>query len=180
VSVYTLACVQAGILTEGASARLIYFDRSGRTNEFFVLPIDWETILIFIGVLEDRFRDVIAAQVALESGDLALRHDLRDKSPSWCMSAKVLCPFRFACWGGSEWMPETAITDEDQLLSVQKVIDGREMERVGAVLRAEGRKELEGIVGITPDGTTVSWTGIREDGTGGRLDVVLPQKARKV
>jgi len=119
VAIYVLGLVQRGVLTEGASARLVYWDRSGATKEFLVIVVEWEAILRFIEICEQRLEEVVEAQDALEAGDLSYRHRLRDKKPAYCMSPKVMCPFRQACWEGSEWWP----TDKLEVTEVSDAVN---------------------------------------------------------
>lgn len=165
VAVYVLGLVQEGVLTEGASARLAYWDRSGREPEFFlVLTFDWSALMAYIDVLEDRLSDVVWAQEQMEQGNLEARHDLRDKSPSWCFSPKVQCPFRYACWGGSEWQPNDVLAPEHDE-TAGKYLAGRAIRDHGNEIMREARSELEGVAG-TGEQHIVAWTN-----DGKRLDV---------
>jgi hypothetical protein len=101
------------------------------------------------------------AQEHLDAGDLAWHHALRDKKPAYCFSPKVMCPFRVACWGGSEWMPDGKIEDPEHIAAAWRVVTGREMMKTGQELVDHAKRDLEGIVGTTPDGLNVGWIGNR-------------------
>jgi hypothetical protein len=171
ISVYTLGLIQDGTLRPGASARLVYWDRSGNTPHFVVIPITHEGVMRYVDIAEQRLLEVIAAQDRLEAGDLEARHALRDKSPSYCFSQKVQCPFRYACWEGSEWMPDGKIEHQDDLANVAAYIEARQGKTDNEAVQKKLRDKLRGVQGTTPDGWVVSWTGLKEDGSGGRLDV---------
>lgn len=171
ICVYTLGLVQDGTLKEGATARLVYWDRSGNEPHFIAVPISWEGILRYVDIAEQRLLEVLAAQDRLEAGDLEARHGLRDKSPSFCFSQKVQCRFRYACWEGSEWMPEGKIDHPDDVRNVELYVEARETAKRKGDLQKQVREDLRGVQGKTADGWVVSWTNVRDDGTGGRLDV---------
>ena len=171
IAVYALGLIQAGILTPDATARLVYWDRSGETPHFIVVPITNAGLRRYVDIAEQRLLEVVAAQRELDAGNLEARHGLRDMSPSFCFSAKVQCPFRYACWEGSEWMPTEDITDPEQIADVDKYVEARELAKTKGELQKKLREDLRGVTGRTPDGWVVSWTGVKDDGTGGRLDV---------
>lgn len=147
VSIYTLGAVQMGLLEEGATAVLAYYDRSGATQEFVCVTIDADAIARFIELAQERLRDVLAAQEALEAGDPTPTHELRDQAPSFCFSKKVQCPLRFKCWGGSSWDPSQNIFDEAVYEIAKRYITGRDMEQAGKALKTSAKTELEGIEG---------------------------------
>lgn len=161
VSVYVLGLVQQGVLDKGASARLIYWDRSGTTKSFLAAVIEWDAILRFIDLCEQRLEQVVEAQEALDEGDLTYRHFLRDKKPAYCMSPKVMCPFRQACWGGSDWWPDGKIEDAELVAAAERVYAGRQMQKAGEELVRIAKAELDGINGTTSTGLSVGWSGTR-------------------
>ncbi len=161
VSIYVLGLVQAGILTEGATARLIYWDRSGATKEFLAIVLEWDAILRFIAICETRLEEVVEAQEALEAGDLSYRHHLRDKKPAYCMSPKVMCPFRQACWEGSDWWPTDELVDDELIAAAWRVYNARQDAKAADELVKSGKAELEGVSGTTKDGLAVGWVGNR-------------------
>jgi hypothetical protein len=161
VSVYVLGLVQQGVLDKGASARLIYWDRSGTTKSFLAAVIEWDAILRFIDLCEQRLEQVVEAQEALDEGDLTYRHFLRDKKPAYCASPKVMCPFRQACWGGSDWWPDGKIEDAELVAAAERVYAGRQMQKAGEELVRIAKAELDGINGTTPTGLSVGWSGTR-------------------
>lgn len=171
IAVYALGLIQAGVLTPDATARLVYWDRSGNEPHFVVVPITNAGLRRYVDIAEQRLLEVVAAQERLDAGDLEARHALRDKSPSFCFSQKVQCPFRYACWEGSEWMPDGKIEHPDELRVVDEYVDARDTAKRKGDLQKQLREEMRGIQGTTPDGWVVSWTGLKDDGSGGRLDV---------
>lgn len=171
IAVYALGLIQAGVLTPEATARLVYWDRSGNEPNFVVVPISNAGLRRYVDIAEQRLLEVVAAQERLDAGDLEARHALRDKSPSFCFSQKVQCPFRYACWEGSEWMPDGKIEHPDDLRVVEEYVDARETAKRKGDLQKQLREDMRGIQGTTPDGWVVSWTGLKDDGSGGRLDV---------
>lgn len=157
LGVYALGLVQMGVLQEGCDAVLLYYDRAGNDLEFAAAVIPWEGLMRFVEIAELRLQQVVAAQEALDSGDTEPLHDLRDKPPSFCFSAKVMCPFRTACWSGSEYDSNTVIDDESIMASAARYKEGRELEKRGASMKREARAELSGITGQLADGTRVGW-----------------------
>jgi hypothetical protein len=160
-AVYALGAVQMGLLTEGALAYLVYYDRAGADAKLIAIPVQWDALMKFIDVLEDRLMDVVAAQLALDEGNGALRWGLRDKPPSWCFSEKVLCPFRMACWRGSDWTPSGAIEHDDEIDAVRRYVEARDEAKDVASRSKVARDDLIGIEGVTPDGWIVGWAGNR-------------------
>jgi hypothetical protein len=97
----------------------------------------------------------------LGQGDLTYRHFLRDKKPAYCASPKVMCPFRQACWGGSDWWPDGKIEDAELVAAAERVYAGRQMQKAGEELVRIAKAELDGINGTTPTGLSVGWSGTR-------------------
>jgi hypothetical protein len=157
VSIYTLGLVQAGILDEGASASLIYVDRGGTEQMLYEVTLDWERIEYFIQVCVDRLADVVDAQEHIDKGDVEYARALRDKTPPFCYSPKVMCPFRDLCWEGSEWAPNETIEDEDVVATVEAFVVARADHDSAGARRAQLREALRGVSGKTPSGYSVNW-----------------------
>ena len=121
VSIYVLGLVQMGVLKEGASASLIYADRGGTEQVLYEVSIDWERIEYFIGVVVDRLADVLDAQEHIDKGEVEYARALRDKTPPFCYSPRVMCPFRDLCWEGSEWVPDETIEDAETIAVVESI-----------------------------------------------------------
>ncbi len=158
VSTYALGLVQAGILQAGCTAHLIYVDRSGNEQTLVEVELAWETICDFANKAVERVSDVLEAQEMIDQGLVSEAPHLRDKTPSFCYSEKVLCPFRDACWKGSEWHPHEVIEDEDVLRDISAFIAARDEQNSWTQARKEYRGRLEGVSGITPDGWSVTWS----------------------
>ena len=166
ISAYLVGAVQEGLMPEGSTAELVYYDRSGADKKFIAVPIDWESAQRFIELAEQRLNEVMDVYNAGSSEES--RWGLRDKSPSICFATQ--CPFRINCWGGSEWIPSGVIDGEDELARVAAYVQMREDEKAVAKRRKETRENLRGIQGTTADGKwAVSWKPGRNDD---RLDVV--------
>lgn len=159
VSIYVLGLVQMGVLSEGATAVLLYCDRSGEEQELFEVVVTWDEIEYYIQVVCDRLDDVLTAQEHIDDGEVEWARALRDKTPPFCYSERVMCPFRDLCWKGSEWVPDEVITDEEVLRVIAEFVQAR-----SDVADAMGRKDhyragLIGVSGRTPDGYSVTWPG---------------------
>lgn len=171
ISVYVFGLVQMGILREGATASLLYYDRSGTDKVFHVFTIDWDEIQAYVAVAEQRLTEVLAV---IEAGSPEeMRWGLRDEEPSFCHYIK--CPFRMDCWGGSEWVPSGTIDSEEGKRAVESYVQAREAAKAAEAWKKEARNNLRGFQGVslTESGEwAVSWKGPegRE-----RLDV-LPLK----
>jgi hypothetical protein len=157
VSIYTLGLVQMGVLTEGATAHLIYADRSGQEQVLYEVALDWDRIQYFIEVCVDRIADVLDAQAHIDNGDVEWARSLRDKTPPYCYHPRVMCPFRDLCWEGSEWVPHDVIDDEDVIATVSQFVSVRDTHNAAGEQRARLREQLRGVSGITPDGYSVNW-----------------------
>lgn len=158
VSVYAIGLVQAGLLKEGCTAHLIYVDRSGKEQVLVEVEMDWETILSFDEKATERTQDVIDAQEHIDRGEVEYARDLRDKTPTFCYSEKVLCPFRDACWKGSDWVPPILIEDPDILHIIHEFIEARDTEKESGQRRLIHREDLRGVQGMTADGWSVTWS----------------------
>jgi len=162
ISVYALGLVQEGILEEGCTAHLIYVDRSGETQILHEEILDWDQQQQYIEVAMNRLQDVVDAQDRIDRGEVEAARELRDKTPPFCYSKKVQCPFRDACWLGSEWVPHEVIEDPDILKIIDVYKDARDTEKIGGNMRREYREKLRGVSGVTPDGWAVTWAGSEE------------------
>lgn len=162
ISVYALGLVQAGVLSEGATAHLLYIDRSGNQQYIHEVTLTWEEMVAYIDVCMDRLNDVIEAQEHIDNGEVEYARDLRDKTPPFCYSERVLCPFRDLCWKGSdsEWYPTNReITDPETVELVRSYAEVRDQQKAYESMRREKRERLVGVTGITPDGFVVTWPG---------------------
>jgi hypothetical protein len=159
VSIYALGCVQNGYLTEGARAVLLYMDRSGDQQVLLEHVLTWDEILQNIDLVVARLEDVLDAQEHVDAGEVEWARALRDKTPPFCYSEKVMCPFRDLCWKGSEWQPDEVITDPQVIEAVARYAAARDEEKVQADLKKDLRDSLLGVTGVTPDGWAVTWPG---------------------
>lgn len=159
VSVYTLGLVQLGFLTEGASAHLIYVDRSGMQQFLHETIIEWDDILGYVDLCVQRMDEVLQAQDHIDVGEVEYARDLRDKTPPFCYSDRVQCPFRDACWKGSEWVPDTLIEDPDIIALIEKYATIRDELNGAMTIKKELRTALIGVSGLTPSGWAVTWSG---------------------
>lgn len=159
VSVYTYGLVQAGVLSEGATAHLIYVDRSGMQQFLHEIEFTWEQILGYLDLCVERLDSVLEAQEHVDQGEVEWARSLRDKTPPFCYSERVMCPFRDLCWKGSEWMPDEEITDPEVIENVRRYAENREASRAAESIRKELREKLVGVKGVTPDGFSVYWSG---------------------
>ena len=156
VSIYVLGLVQAGVLSEGATASLLYVDRSGVEQTIYEVTLGWERIEYFIDVLMGRLEDVLTAQEHIDNGEVEYARALRDKTPPFCYSPRVMCPFRDLCWEGSEWVPNE-VMDDDSASLVDSFVVAREQQEIWTKRRANLRESLRGVKGITPSGYSVNW-----------------------
>jgi hypothetical protein len=159
VSIYVLGCIQNGYLKEGATAVLLYVDRSGNEQKLVEHVLSWADILQNIDLVVSRLNDVVEAQEHIDQGEVEWARALRDKTPPFCYSEKVMCPFRDLCWKGSEWVPDEEITDPFLIQSVARYVEARDLEKQAADLKRDMRDNLLGANGKTPDGWAVTWPG---------------------
>lgn len=157
VSIYTLGLVQSGVLKEGAEAVLVYVDRSGEHQTLHEIVLSWEEVVNYVDVCVDRLNDVIEAQEHIDAGEVEWARALRDKTPPFCYSERVLCPFRDLCWKGSEWVPDEEITDPVTIEAVSAFVQARQDEADAKTRRAQLREQLRGVSGLTPEGYSVTW-----------------------
>lgn len=159
ISVYALGLVQADVLSEGATAHLIYMDRSGDDQTLHEVELDWERILMYVDACVDRLNEVVAIQDMIDEGHVEAARGLRDKTPPFCYSPKVMCPFRDFCWKGSEWAPDEEIVDEETIRNVEVYDALRAEVKAATELKSQYRDKLVGVSGVTPDGLSVMWAG---------------------
>jgi hypothetical protein len=172
VATYVVGAVQAGVLAGTASGRLVFYDRAGDFQEFLAVIISNEEIAMFFDIAQHRVMQVAQAQELFErAGNLHLIHELRDQTPSFCFSPKVMCPLRERCWGGSQWEPEEVLESAEVSGALDRYIEGRRLAKIGDGMTKAAREELKGIEGATPDGRKVSWPG-------GRINVVETSKGK--
>ncbi len=157
VSTYAFGLAQLGVLHE-PSASLIYYDRSGSDKEFLVYTIDWDEILGYVAVAEQRLHEVIAA---IEAGSPEeMRWQLRDEEPSFCHY--IQCPFRMNCWGGSDWVPADTIESEDGKAAIDSYVRARKAAKDAESWKKSAREGLRGRQGVAVTETgkwAVSWKG---------------------
>lgn len=166
VSVYVVGAIQSGLLTPDAEGRLVFYDRSGAFQEFVAVEISNEEVEMFYDLGQARVEQIAQAQELFErTGNLHLIHQLRDQTPSFCFSPKVMCPLRERCWGGSEWEPEQVLDSPEISNALDRYIEGRRLAKIADGMKKSAHTELKGIEGSTPDGRKVSWPG-------GRINVV--------
>jgi hypothetical protein len=160
VATYVTGAIQMGLLQYGAEGRLVFYDRAGDFQEFLAAVITAEEIEMFFELGQQRVWQVAQAQQFFEqTGNPHFIHQLRDQTPSFCFSPKVMCPMRERCWGGSEWEPEEVLDSADVSDSIDRYIEGRRLKKIGEGMTSAARAELKGIEGTTPDGRKVSWPG---------------------
>lgn len=171
ISAYTIGAVQSGKLLEGATASLVYYDRSGTDKTFLVFTLTWEEILGYMDVAIARLQqvfDVLEAGSPEES-----RWSLRDMEPGMCFYTQ--CAFRMNCWGGADnWVPPGVIETPDGIARVETYVRARKDAKDGVAYQREAREGLRGVEGVTKvkiDGVhwVVSWKPGKNDD---RLDVI--------
>lgn len=179
LAIYVTGAVQSGVLDVGAEGRIVYYDRSGNFQEFVAIVITAEEIAMFFDIGQHRVRQVADAQEVYEktAGNPATISHLRDMVPSYCFSAKVMCPRRMHCWGGSDWTAENRLEGGDLQSSAERYKKGRDLEKLGKGMKENARNELKGISGVFPDGTQVTWT--RGGSTINVVDTVVPEEKPK-
>lgn len=145
---YLLALIQQGELPADALAVLVFVDRSGRDPH----PYVWSSVLdmSIIEQADERLDDV---QYAVLHGEEASR----DEPDAWC---QVACPFYTKCRGATTDVGGL-IEEEGALLAVKNYVDGREMEKAGARLKDEAKRDLDGVEGSTGE-HIVRWTHVNE------------------
>lgn len=159
VSVYALGLVQAGILSEGATAILLYVDRSGDDQTLHEVELDWDRIQYFVEKCIERLDEVVSVQELVDQGEVEYARALRDKTPPFCYSPKVQCPFRDLCWKGSEWVPHEEIADEETIRNIEVYDEVRAEIKAATDVKAKYRDKLIGVSGVTPSGLAVTWAG---------------------
>lgn len=186
VAIYVIGAIQQGVLPEDATARLVFYDRSGEYQGFVALVVSQEEIDLFYTIGQMRLQQVVHAQQVYEAtgGNPAVIAELRDMAPSFCFSPKVMCPRRMHCWAGSDWANDNRITNPDHIAATNRYIVGRDLEKLGKGMKQAARAELKEVTGMLPDGKMVTWTGggainvvettVHEPQTQARLDEYVP------
>ncbi len=186
IAIYIIGAIQQGILTENATGRLVFYDRSGNYQGFVALVVTSEEVDLFYDIAQARLQQVVEGQMAYEGtgGNPAVIAHLRDMAPSYCFSPKVMCPRRMHCWAGSEWANDNRITNPDHVAAVNRYIVGRDLEKLGKGMKMSAREDLKEVTGMLPDGKMVTWGGngainvvettVAEPQTQARLDQYVP------
>lgn len=159
ISIYFLALVQSGRLGTDALASLVYIDRSGAENRFETITIDYEEALRWVDHAEDRLDDVMAwfEEGISDEERERRRWALRDKDPwNWCFNEKVMCKFRFNCWGSSQVDPPQLLQDE-HVLAAERYEEASQLEKELGKIKNTAKIELAGVNGTSPDGLRVAW-----------------------
>lgn len=186
LSAYFLAAVEAGILTKGGLAILLYVDRSGRESRFLTVSWTYEEALEYVSMAEQNLQEVVrvlAKQTALAKQGVApaeiwdrLEMDralLRNEKPSTCFA--IQCPFREACWGKTATLPVGPIDDPNALQAIANYVDGRELKKSAENLMVTANMTLGkmGIEGVTPDGYVLSWRSTGRRGPDGEVQTAI-------
>lgn len=145
---YLLALIQMEALPPDALAVLVFVDRSGRDPK----PHIWTSTLDMsvIEQADERLEDVVYAVMHGEEAP-------RDEPDAWC---QVACPFYTKCRGASTDVGGL-ITEEGALLAVKNYEEGKRLEREGARLKDEAKRDLKGVEGSTGE-HIVRWTRVNE------------------
>lgn len=162
VSGYLLASIDEGLLPENAIGMLMFVDRSGSDSTYHVWAVDREQALAIMETVTERLREVASA---LATG----RRAPRDEPESWCFHTQ--CPFYQSCWAG--YQPTGAIEHEDELARIDRYLVARKEQKEASDRMRAARDSLQGVEGVTPDGTTITWS-LQVNGTT-RIDVREPK-----
>ncbi|QUE25346.1 Cas4 family exonuclease [Microbacterium phage Fizzles] len=160
IAIYVMGAMQAGIVSENGSGRLVFYDRSGNYQGFVVAVIPTEWVWMFYTIGQMRIGQVVQTQSAYEAtgGNPAVLATLRDKAPSFCFSPKVMCPRRMHCWAGSEWTANNQITDPEQVAAMDRYDVARDLAKVADGMKRAAKAALDGVTGVAPDGKMLTWT----------------------
>lgn len=160
IAIYVMGAMQAGIISENGTGRLVFYDRSGNYQGFVAAVIPTEWVWMFYTIGQMRIGQVVQAQSAYEAtgGNPAVIATLRDKAPSFCFSPKVMCPRRMHCWAGSEWTADNQITDPEQVAAMNRYDTARDLAKVADGMKRAAKSALDGVSGVAPDGKMLTWT----------------------
>ncbi|UVG35403.1 Cas4 family exonuclease [Microbacterium phage Zagie] len=160
IAIYVMGAMQAGVISEHGTGRLVFYDRSGNYQGFVAAVIPTEWVWMFYTIGQMRISQVVQAQSAYEAtgGNPAVIATLRDKAPSFCFSPKVMCPRRMHCWAGSEWTADNQITDPEQVAAMNRYDTARDLAKVADGMKRAAKSALDGVSGVAPDGKMLTWT----------------------
>ncbi|QIQ63632.1 hypothetical protein SEA_NIKE_51 [Microbacterium phage Nike] len=160
IAIYVMGAMQAGIISEHGTGRLVFYDRSGNYQGFVAAVIPTEWVWMFYTIGQMRIGQVVQAQTAYDAtgGNPAVIATLRDKAPSFCFSPKVMCPRRMHCWAGSEWTADNQITDPEQVAAMNRYDTARDLAKVADGMKRAAKTALDGVSGVAPDGKMLTWT----------------------
>ncbi|QXN73974.1 Cas4 family exonuclease [Microbacterium phage Blab] len=160
IAIYVMGAMQAGIISENGTGRLVFYDRSGNYQGFVAAVIPTEWVWMFYTIGQMRIGQVVQAQSAYEAtgGNPAVIATLRDKAPSFCFSPKVMCPRRMHCWAGSEWTADNQITDPEQVAAMNRYDTARDLAKIADGMKRAAKTALDGVSGVAPDGKMLTWT----------------------
>ncbi|QNL30018.1 Cas4 family exonuclease [Microbacterium phage Rudy] len=160
IAIYVMGAMQAGIISEHGTGRLVFYDRSGNYQGFVAAVIPTEWVWMFYTIGQMRIGQVVQAQTAYDAtgGNPAVIATLRDKAPSFCFSPKVMCPRRMHCWAGSEWTADNQITDPEQVAAMNRYDTARDLAKIADGMKRAAKTALDGVSGVAPDGKMLTWT----------------------
>lgn len=159
---YLIASIDEGVLPAEAIGLLLYYDRSGRDKGRHVWAINREQALLILDAASQRLEEVAAS---LATG----RHAPRDEPESWCFH--VGCPFYNSCWSG--YQPSGAIENERDLDAIRRYTEARRDSKDATSRMRAASGDLDGVTGVTPDGTTLTWV-LQQNGST-RIDLREPK-----
>lgn len=161
IAIYVMGAMQAGIISENGTGRLVFYDRSGNYQGFVAVVIPTEWVWMFYTIGQMRISQVVQVQSAFEEvGQRAILATLRDKTPSFCFSTKVMCPRRVHCWGGSEYTPEEGVSNQEHIDAANRYEVGRDLAKIAEGMKKVAKEVLKAddVQGTLPDGRKLSFT----------------------
>lgn len=164
LTLYAHALIEMGRLTEDATLALVYYDRSGKEEEPFIVA--WRYDPAILDEAQRWLSDVFYA-VMYESGEGSDTRHLKDKPRTFCES---YCPYFTACRGGDTDV-EGLLDDPEVLSAIEVYREAHLTETAAKAAKKTAAAALKGISGHTASGLTLRWTHINE--------TVVPETVRR-
>jgi hypothetical protein len=180
ISVYLLAGIDQGLLTENAIGELVFVDRSASDKTTHTVAIDVTEARRYIQMVEESMVEIERYEA---EGKLAPRQNMAGEPMTEQTCWYFGCPFYNTCWSG--YLPHTPAPDAEAVRLTELYVEGREIEKRGANMKRAAKASMVELLGYDPNGPAMGFVTDRhfaqtvERVIFGRQYTVLDVRARR-